>query len=97
MLHCLRDESYRRSQSREVEENQEQGLHPLEVGQPQKEGNNEAQFRTPSEQESTHQSLPDFLLDDVNISFGSGISLHIGTCSKSALISLIKEMEGLVC
>ena len=39
----------------------------------------------------------DLLLDDIELNFGSKISLHIGSCSKSALVSLIKEMEGTLC
>ena len=37
------------------------------------------------------------MLDDIDLSFGSQVSLHIGSCSKSALVSLIKEMEGALC
>ena len=39
----------------------------------------------------------DMMLDDIDLSFGSQVSLHIGSCSKSALVSLIKEMEGALC
>lgn len=41
--------------------------------------------------------LSDMLLDDIDISFGTKVSLHIGICSKSALVSLIKEMEEALC
>ena len=39
----------------------------------------------------------DLLLDDIDLSLGSKVSLHIGRCSKAALVSLIKEMEAALC
>lgn len=39
----------------------------------------------------------DLLLDDIELNFGSKVSLHIGSCSGVALVSLIKEMEVALC
>ena len=97
MLHCLRSESYRNTQQAEEEAVLEQGLHPLEVGLPAKAPVTETQKWKPARKRESCESTPDFLLDDISVSFGSGISLHIGTCSKTALISLLKEMESLSC
>ena len=89
MLHCLRNDSYRKTSARLECPDGEQGLHPLVV--------------EPADSIVMEQSaLPveqdvDLLLDDIELNFGSKISLHIGSCSKSALVSLIKEMEGTLC
>lgn len=97
MLHCLRRESYLNTQQAEEEAVLEQGLHPLEVELPAKAPVTETQQWKPARKRESCESTPDFLLDDISVSFGSGISLHIGTCSKTALISLLKEMESLSC
>ena len=81
MLHCLRNDSYRKSSATLVSTDEEQGLHPLVV----------EPAVLPVEQDV------DLFLDDIELNFGSKISLHIGSCSKSALVSLIKEMKGTLC
>jgi len=81
MLHCLCNASYRKPSATPVSSDEEQGLHPLVV----------EPAVLPVEQDV------DLLLDDIELNFGSKISLHIGSCSKSALVSLIKEMEGTLC
>lgn len=89
MLHCLRNDSYRKPSVTPVSSDEEQGLHPLVV--------------EPADSVTIEPAvLPvgqdvDLLLDDIELNFGSKISLHIGSCSKSALVSLIKEMEGTLC
>ena len=89
MLHCLRNDSYRKPSTKPVSSDAEQGLHPLVV--------------EPADSVTIEPAvLPvgqdvDLLLDDIELNFGSKISLHIGSCSKSALVSLIKEMEGTLC
>lgn len=89
MLHCLRNDSYRKPSVKPVSSDEEQGLHPLVV-EPADSGTIEPAV-LPVEQDA------DLLLDDIELNFGSKISLHIGSCSKSALVSLIKEMEGTLC
>ena len=89
MLHCLRNDSYRKPSAMPVSSDEEQGLHPLVV-EPADSVTIEPAV-LPVEQDV------DLLLDDIELNFGSKISLHIGSCSKSALVSLIKEMEGTLC
>ena len=82
MLHCLRNDSYRKPSAMPVSSDEEQGLHPLVV--------------EPADSVTVEQDV-DLLLDDIELNFGSKISLHIGSCSKSALVLLIKEMEETLC
>ena len=89
MLHCLRNDSYRKPSTMPVSSDEEQGLHPLVV-EPADSVTIEPAV-LPVEQDV------DSLLDDIELNFGSKISLHIGSCSKSALVSLITEMEGTLC
>ena len=89
MLHCLRNDSYRKPSATPVSSDEEQGLHPLVV-EPADSITIEPAV-LPVEQDV------DLFLDDIELNFGSKISLHIGSCSKSALVSLIKEMKGTLC
>lgn len=99
MLHCLRNDSYRRMESpteesiynsTEVDNHEEAGLHPLIIdGQDEaKEGTEDMPNSAPYRRESW--------LGNVDIMFGK-IKVRIGRCSKSDLVSLIKEMEETVC
>ena len=72
-----------------VSSDEEQGLHPLVVEPADSVTIKPAVL--PVEQDV------DLLLDDIELNFGSKISLHIGSCSMSALVSLIKEMEKTLC
>lgn len=90
MLHCLRNDSYRKPTSVPVSSVGEQGLHPLVV-----ETEDNAILETGSN--SSVESCDEMMIDDVELSFGTKVSLHIGSCSKSALVSLIKEMEATLC
>ena len=89
MHHCIRDDSYRKSSIKPVAFEGEQGLRPLVVDRADSEITEPAVSR--------EAPLSDMLLDDIDISFGTKVSLHIGSCSKSALVSLIKEMEEALC
>lgn len=89
MLHCIRDDSYRKSSIKPVTFEGEQGLRPLVVDRV------ESEITEPAV--SPELPLSDMMLDDIDISFGTKVSLHIGNCSKSALVSLIKEMEEVLC
>ena len=84
MLHCLRNDPYHKPSTKPMNSYVEQVLHPLVA---------EAAGSAAS---SVDQEV-NLLLDDIELNFGSKISLHIGSCSKSALVSLIKEMEGTLC
>ena len=89
MLHCLRDDSYRKPGTKPVDSEEEQGLHPLVVDM----------SNSVAIEPSISPEVPfsDMLLDDIDISFGTRVSLHIGSCTKAALVSLIKEIEGVLC
>lgn len=89
MLHCIRDDSCRKSSIKPVAFEGEQGLRPLVVDRV------DSEITEPAV--SPELPLSDMMLDDIDISFGTKISLHIGNCSKSALVSLIKEMEEVLC
>lgn len=89
MLHCLRDDSYRKPGTKPVDSEEDQGLHPLVVDM-----SNSVAIEPAI---SSEVPLSDMLLDDIDISFGTKVSLHIGSCTKAALVSLIKEMEGVLC
>ena len=89
MLHCLRSDSYRKPKAAVAESIPEQGLHPLVI----------APVASPAVHSTGGEQVPapaDMLLDDIDVSFGSRVSLHIGSCSGSALVSLIKEVEGVL-
>ena len=90
MLHCLRNDSYRKPKAEVPRVRAEQGLHPLVI-------DNVAQPAPRSFSNSQAISSGDLMLKDIELSFGARVSLHIGSCSKSALVSLIKEMEGALC
>lgn len=89
MLHCIRDDSCRKSSIKPVAFEGEQGLRPLVVDRV------DSEITEPAV--SPELPLSDMMLDDIDISFGTKISLHIGNCSKSALVSLIKEMDEVLC
>ena len=89
MLHCLRDDFYCKPGTKPVDSEEEQGLRPLVVDRADSEITESAV--------SPEVPLSAMLLDDIDISFGTKVSLHIGNCSKSALVSLIKEMEEVLC
>ena len=90
MLHCLRNDSYRKPKAEVPRVRAEKGLHPLVI-------DNVAQPAPRSFSNSQAISSGALMLKDIELSFGAKASLHIGSCSKSALVSLIKEMEGALC
>ena len=89
MLHCLRNDSYRKPSAEPVSSDGELGLRPLIVEPAE---SMVAESTTPSVEVDAN-----LLLDDIDLNFGGKVSLHIGSCSKTALVSLIKEMEGALC
>ncbi len=81
MLHCLRNDSYRKPSAKPMSSDGEQGLHPLVV---------EPSASMVVEQTTSPVGQDqDLELDDIDLNFGSNVSLHIGSCSKTALVSLI--------
>lgn len=90
MLHCLRNDSYRKPKATAPRVRAEQGLHPLVI-------DNVAPPAPMACSNSQAASSYDLMLKDIELSFGARASLHIGSCSKSALVSLIKEMEVALC
>jgi len=88
-LHCLRDISYRRSRIKPVASEAEKGLHLLMVDL--------SSLVAIDSFISLGVSLSNILSDNIDGNFCTKVSLHIGDCSKVALISLIKEMEGGIC
>ena len=89
MLHCLRNDSYRKPSVKPVNSDGELGLRPLVV--------EPADSIVVEQATSSVEPDLDLMLDDIDLNFGSTVSLHIGSCSKTALVSLIKEMEGALC
>ena len=90
MLHCLRNDSYRKPKTETPRVKAEQGLHPLVI-------DNVAPRAPRACTTNQVTTSGDLMLKDIELSFGARVSLHIGSCSKSALVSLIKEMEGALC
>lgn len=90
MLHCLRDNSYRKPKAGPTPVTGERGLHPLVV-----ETENHAPLETGNP--SIESYYDEMRIYDVELSYGTKVGLHIGSCSKAALISLIKEMEATLC
>ena len=90
MVHCLRQDSYRKPTASVSESGPEQGLHPLVIDPV-------ASSAVFPADEGESPAPADMVLADIDLSFGARVSLHIGSCSKSALVSLIKEMEGALC
>ena len=90
MLHCLRNDSYRKPKAETPQVKAEQGLHPLVI-------DNVAPRAPRACTTNQVTTSGDLMLKDIELSFGARVSLHIGSCSKSALVSLIKEMEGALC
>ena len=90
MLHCLRNDSYRKPKAETPRVKAEQGLHPLVI-------DNVAPRAPRACTTNQVTTSGDLMLKDIELSFGARVSLHIGSCSKSALVSLIMEMEGALC
>ena len=90
MLHCLRNDSYRKPKAETPQVKAEQGLHPLVI-------DNVAPRAPRACTTNQVTTSGDLMLKDIELSFGARVNLHIGSCSKSALVSLIKEMEGALC
>ena len=90
MLHCLRNESYRKPQQPEVQ-CEDPGLRPLVVDAPMHEEHPMLVEPKPYRKKfRTEVSRADFCLT-------SGIRLTLHGCDVRTLVSMIKEMEGSLC
>jgi hypothetical protein len=89
MLHCLRNDSYRKpSPTRFVKPMQEQALHPLVVDDMPHGSENSVLSSDQSKRQSSSVQI-----SHVEISLSSKIHVNLHDCSVKTLISLIKEME----
>ena len=93
MLHCLRNESYRRPQQQPKAQVEDSGLRPLVVDSPMQEEPSvlsDKKVNTYKKKYRTEVSRADFCLT-------SGILLTLHDCDVKTLVSMIKEMEGSLC
>ena len=93
MLHCLRNESYRRPQQQPKAQVEDPGLKPLVVDSPMQEEPSvlsDKKVNTYKKKYRTEVSRADFSLT-------SGIRLTLHGCDVKTLVSMIKEMEGSLC
>lgn len=94
MLHCLRNESYRKPSVHLPEvQSEDLGLRPLVIGSPLQEdhfevGVKKAKYCKPKRRSEVNRA--DFCLTSV-------IRLSLHGCDVSTLVSMIKEMEGALC
>lgn len=92
MLHCLRNESYRKPQQPEAQA-EAPGLKPLVVDGPMHEEHPmllEPKLKPYKKKLRSEVSRADFCLT-------SGIRLTLHGCDVKTLVSMIKEMEGSLC
>lgn len=93
MLHCLRNESYRRSRQQPKAQVEDPGLRPLVVDSPMQEDHrmlSDQKVKTNKKKYRTEVSRADFTLI-------SGIRLTLHGCDVKTLVSMIKEMESSLC
>lgn len=93
MLHCLRDESYRKPQHQSDVQFEDPGLMPLEVDSPSQDNRSvkvESKGKPYKRKHRQEVTRADFCLN-------SGIRLSLHGCDVSTLVSMIKEMEGALC
>lgn len=93
MLHCLRNESYRRPQPQAEAQVEDPGLRPLVVDSPMQEDHrmlSDQKVKTNKKKCRTEVSRADFSLT-------SGIRLTLHGCDVKTLVSMIKEMESSLC
>ena len=95
MLHCLRSDSYRKLQEDfTVDDVDTPGLRPLMVEPPQQSSQPEAGMKETRPFYPRHDR-PSVRRADFCLSSGIRLSLH--GCDVRTLVSIIKEMEGVLC
>ena len=93
MLHCLRNESYRRPQQQAEAQVDGPGLRPLLVDSPMQEDHpmpSDQKAKANRKKYRTGVSRADFCLT-------SGIRLTLHGCDVKTLVSMIKEIEDSLC
>jgi hypothetical protein len=93
MLHCLRNESYRKPQHQSDVQFENPGLMPLVVDSPLQDNRSvkvESKGKPYKRKHRQEVTRADFCLN-------SGIRLSLHGCDVSTLVSMIKEMEGTLC
>ena len=93
MLHCLRNESYRKPQHQSDVQFENPGLMPLVVDSPLQDNRSvkvESKGKPYKRKHRQEVTRADFCLN-------SGIRLSIHGCDVSTLVSMIKEMERTLC
>jgi len=94
MLHCLRNESYRKpSAEKSSSAIKLHGLHPLVIDNP-KDDNHAGQEVSTSVNSAMTQQLK---LEDVRLTITSRINLRLKNCNITTLVRLIKEVEAALC
>ena len=93
MLHCLRNDSYRKPRHQSEVELENPGLKPLVEDSPLQDNRSvkaESKGKPYKRKHRQEESRADFCLN-------SGIRLSLHGCDVSTLVSMIKEMEGTLC
>ena len=93
MLHCLRNDSYRKPRHQSEVELENPGLMPLVVDSPLQDNRSvkvESKGKPYKRKYRQEVTRADFCLN-------SGIRLSLHGCDVSTLVSMIKEMEGTLC
>ena len=94
MLHCLRNESYRKPMEEcPSQTNLSYGLHPLVIDKPKNDSHSDQDIPA-SVSPVLAQSAK---LEDVNLTISSKIELRLKNCDIKTLVVLIKEMEAALC
>lgn len=93
MLHCLRNDSYRKPQHQSEVQFENPGLMPLVVDSPLQDNSSvtaESKVKPYKQKPRQEVTRADFCLN-------SGIRLSLHGCDVSTLVSMLKEMEGTLC
>ena len=93
MLHCLRNESYRKPQQPIEASLELPGLRPLVVDSPLQDGHQVSEERKPKAYKQRHRTE----VSRADFSLPSGLRLSIHGCDVSSLVSIIKEMGRVEC
>ena len=94
MLHCLRNDSYRKpSGPRSESQTADPGLRPLVIDTPLQEEHLPVEKRKVKFYKANRRSA----VSRADFCLTSGIRLSLHGCDVSTLVSMIKEMEGTLC
>lgn len=93
MLHCLRNDSYRKPQHQSEVQFENPGLMPLVVDSPLQDNSSV----TAASKVKPYKQKPRQEVTRADFCLNSGIRLSLHGCDVSTLVSMIKEMEGTLC